>query len=350
MLVHAWSSRFAVVGLCALLPGCGGSSHGKGEPESLGECDERAARKLRVGADGKIEYAGQAILNASCASGECHDSTASSQARHSAPEGVNFDLEPARVLSADDPDSTLSAGLHVDAKALETLRVNQERVYELRDQLWERVQDGTMPPRDDAGMQHRKAIAGRGVLVTDSTSCEPEKDDAAPIVDAKTQEMLRNWLACGAPLVESSDRAVRVSVLGQDPAGMPGTVGQQMPVCTVSCDDPLAFDALYAAVFAPFCTVGCHEPAGIAPALDLSNADVAYDSLLNSTGSSEDCNAKPEALVVPKSASMSYLIAKMGGSDISSLKLCGGAEPFGQPKLDCGVRQVAAWITHGAKR
>lgn len=320
--------------------------------DDLGKCDEAKARTLVINGEGQALYAGQAVINRSCAAGQCHASGAKGTARQGVPKGLDFDLQPAPVVAADAENGVASGGARVDSKALSNLRRNQRLVFDERDEIWSQIEDGLMPP-DGVGADYRKAVPGADVVVEGNT-CKRGDQALKPISGSETKQIVRNWLACGAPVVEVSNAAIPINVLTKEPAGNPGTVGQQMPFCQ-DCDAPITFDQLYANVLAPSCVAGCHTSGGIAPpdtydGFDLSDIDVAYASLTGNDkqGGSEDCNTPPAALVVPGDPAASYLVAKMGGSATSSLTLCGSVMPFGQQVLECGVRQVIKWIEEGA--
>ena len=319
--------------------------------EDLGKCDETKARALVVNGEGQALYAGQAVMNRSCAAGQCHASAATGSQRQGVPKDLDFDLQPAPIVASGTKGGVASGSAQVDAKALSTLRKNQRLVFDLRDDIWEQITDGLMPP-DGVGADYRKAEPGYDVTVEGST-CKRGADALKPISAASTKSVVRNWLACGAPVVEVSNAAIPVSVLTQKPEGRPGTVGQQMPFCQ-DCDAPITFDQLYANVLQT-CVAGCHTSGGSASpdgydGFDLTDIDTAYASLTKAgaTGGSEACNTDPAPLIVPGDPAASYLVAKMGGSADSPLSLCGVSMPFGQPVLDCGVRQMIKWIEEGA--
>lgn len=328
--------------------------------EDLGKCDEAKARSLVVNGEGQVLYAGQAIINRSCAAGQCHSSGATGDTRQGVPKGLDFNLEPAPVVPAgtkEAKNAVDSNGVLVDAKGLATLRKNQRKVFDERDDIWEQIDSKLMPP-DGVGADFRNAEPGADIAVdTKTAACTRGSKALNPISSGATRSIVRNWLACGAPVVEVSDESVSVSTLKQDPAGKPGTVGQQAPFCQ-DCEAPITFDELYTNVFKG-CVAGCHTPGGIADpksydGFDLTDVDIAYDSLTGkgALGGSDDCNKSDVPLVKKGDAKGSYIIAKMGGATLSpaltDLALCGSSMPLGQPVLDCGVRQIATWINAGA--
>ncbi len=340
-----WPAWSAVVALLSVLgAGC----------DDLGKCDKDKARTLVVNGEGQALYAGQSILNISCAAGQCHSSGAKGAQRQGVPKDLDFDLQPAPAVSATSDEGVPSGSMQVNAKALAKLRRNQRLVFDRRDEIWDQIKDRLMPP-EGVGAAFRKAVPGYDVTV-DGARCKRGSDALGAISTKGTRTIVRNWLACGAPVVELSNNAVPVSVLTQTPAGRPGTVGQQMPFCQ-DCEAPITFDQLYANVLGQTCVAGCHTAGGIAPpgdyeGFDLSDPQIAYESLTKkgATGGSDDCNMPGAPLVVPGDPAASYLVAKMGGGAASPLSVCDGIMPFGQLPLECGVQQVITWIKEGAPK
>lgn len=314
--------------------GCG-SDLGKCDPNDLNN-----ARTVVVNGEGQAIYAGQAVLNDSCAAGRCHSSSAKGAARLGAPAGLDFDLEPAPVVPAG-PGGMASVGLILDSVALSRLRSHQRIVFDEREEIWEQVDDGLMPP-DGVGEAYRRVTLGRKPVVS-GTTCARGTEEVSPIGTSSTKAILRQWLACGAPVVEASNAAIAASELRKSPAGIPGTVGQQMPFCE-SCDGPTTFGQIYDNVLEPSCVV-CHNAKIKLGNLDLEGAEVAYDALTMTSGQTMNCKVP---FVVPQKPEESYIIAKMGGSDISKLPLCGSPMPQGSPPLSCGLQQLARWIKDGA--
>jgi hypothetical protein len=151
----------------ALLAGCGHSA-----PVGT-ECDELAARLpfYRV-TDGQPAYSGQALLLDACAS--CHAEGLIE--RHGAPADASYD---ARLVIA-----TGEEGIE---QARRLFRI-QGAIFRARDAIYGHVLDGVMPP--EGFVPSRSGYAAR-----DGTPMPGARDPAGI-------EMLRNWLACGAPVVE----------------------------------------------------------------------------------------------------------------------------------------------------
>lgn len=166
--VAAWLSL-------ALVAGCA---------PDLGACDMPAARTVVYGVDdGAPAYAGQALIQASCGNGAfCHAELASD--RFGAPAGLDFDL--ALAMTADETDR---------------LRRGQHDAYQWRHEILQQVDDGAMPPGTTG-----KQVAALGI---------PYRD--LPALDSSAgREILRNWLACGVPVVErtAQDRPASTVAVG----------------------------------------------------------------------------------------------------------------------------------------
>lgn len=155
-------------------------------PRCPGQCDEAAARTVVYDASGNLPlYAGQALLLQTCAgSGSyCHATDASD--RFGAPGEMNFDLIP--LTSAEEEGRR------------ETLALTHTLVFEQRDAIWGQLVAGVMPP-GEVGREHVDADFG---YVLDPLA--PETDVVLAQLDtAEGREILRNWLACGAPIVEQT--------------------------------------------------------------------------------------------------------------------------------------------------
>jgi hypothetical protein len=128
----------------------------------FGDCD---MAKLGGGSSSAPKpFDGQLLLQSSCAGGNCHSSSARGALRKGAPAGLNFDVVPASTA-----DKDLSMARH-----------NSGVVSNHSGEIWEQVNDGTMPPPKPAGSG---ALSG------------------------SDKDTLRNWLACGAPVVEVPNSA-----------------------------------------------------------------------------------------------------------------------------------------------
>jgi hypothetical protein len=138
--------------------------------QELGECNDDAARQLVYSSSGLVATKGQALLHDSCGQGTfCHSGQAARGARLGAPRGLDLDVLP-------------------QPKSL-------DRIVEMRDQIWQQVESGLMPPKNHA--------VGNGKWSFD-VERHPEAAELAPLSSAESKTALRNWLACGAPSVTST--------------------------------------------------------------------------------------------------------------------------------------------------
>jgi len=181
-------------------------------PPQTGECDESAARSVVYADDalGQPAYAGQALINRSCGAGAfCHSEGASD--RLGAPFGMDFDLS-----------------LASDAESSERLRRAQAEVHRLGRWVLLEVQQETMPPGE----------VGAGV-----EAAGPQYRDLPALHSPEGEETLRNWLACGSPVVErtSADRPAGVAPVGAivaaRPTVPPGGCTGGLTDCAGTCVD-----------------------------------------------------------------------------------------------------------------
>lgn len=153
----------------------------------LGACDEAEARRIVFTDDeaGSPAYAGQALIHQSCGEGAfCHSPDIPAADRYGAPAGLDFDLS-----------------LATDAPSVERLRRGQLELYRHRELAMRTVERGTMPP------------SGVGREVVDAAT----RYRNLPAIDTpEGRAILRNWLACGAPVVErtAEDRPADVAPVG----------------------------------------------------------------------------------------------------------------------------------------
>jgi hypothetical protein len=161
--------------------------------------------------------------------------------------------------------------------------------------------------------------------------------------------IVRNWLACGAPVIENTDSAV-----GPLP-GTSCTTGSTLGhagVCVYRIVQPPVppeqnWASIYNDVIYPFCGAACHgdgtpnfvEESG----LDLSSQQLAYDSLVNQDAKGEDCEGEG-TLIIPGDGQGSLFVQKM-----SPDPTCGDPMPTGATRIPEEVLAVIrAWIDSGA--
>lgn len=296
--------------------------------EDVGSCDDPVeARDTVLVGNGSVQYAGQAIMNQSCANGSCHASGASGESRSGAPKHLNFDLRPAKS-SGEDENPAGERIAKIDDEDLAGLRRRQQRVVDERDVIWEQVKKNLMPP-DGAFAALRELT--KLFDTEEGDVCTASKESFDPITSSKSKEVLRNWLACGAPIVETNSELVEKRTAG--------TVGYQYPVCGGGEIDISSIEDVQTRIFGEYCS-GCH-PSVNDP--DLSDADMSFASLVEDD--SEACDGKP--FVTPGDVEKSYLIDLLTKEEPG----CHRRMPDGgDPLSEAEIQAVADWIEAGAKR
>lgn len=300
-----------IASFAALLLGCG---------PDLGVCDEPAAEAV-VYDDGVPAFEGQALVIQSCGSGGfCHSEGIEADERRGAPRGMDLDLR----LAAQSPD--------VDEAELERLARAQQNVYYHRELVFESVESGRMPP--DA---------------TDVPIGRPEyqrvpegmrEGPALPsIASDEGLRVFRNWLACGAPVVERTlPRA----------DGNDNSVGETVATIETTPVEP-TWGAIYDRIVARSCAfVLCHDAETAAGALDLSTPAIAHAALL-SPAAGRLCGPTGATRVVPGDPEASLLIHKLRGVAPEG-RLCGSRMPSAGSHLSASrVETLEAWIRDGAR-
>jgi hypothetical protein len=316
--------------------------------EDVGNCYEGDMKgghdTVLVG--GHVEFGGQAILNKACATG-CHSSKAEGDDRHGAPAGLDFDLEPIDATGLDTEENMNGRPFAVLAPdVVNGLRARQRKVFSERNRIWQQVRDGLMPP--DGRFDGFRLFT---TMITDSAEASPcTRGTALKDLESKpVQDVLRNWLACQAPIVESYGGPVEVD-------GTAGTAGYQYLECSGAppgdggagdggeMPAAVSFQDIYDGVLTDATCTGCHPV--VDDTIDFSSADKAFDELVN--GASAACGDR--AYVVPGDPDGSFLI------DLISLdKPCPGKPsvqrmPLGSELSNAQIQQVRAWIEAGALR
>ncbi len=303
----------------------------------LGECNDPAQGRVPVLVGTEVMYAGQAIIVKSCAAGSCHTAMTTPDNRCGVPRGLDFDISPA--IAKPDADGGVA---RISAEDMAQLRKHQRKVFDERHLIWEQVEKDLMPP-DGLGESYRRASAGSLIDVSSGDCLATGK--LAPITDKQTRELLRNWLACGSPIVEANVESLT------KPVG--GTVGDQFPACG-PIEDP-TFENLYEVVLNTTCVAGCHEPDGSGGAedFDLSSPSVAYANLMGKDGKGmapTDCPTNDNPMITPNKPEESYFFAKVGGGgDEAGKSICGFLMPLGFDGLPpASLDLVQRWIEAGA--
>lgn len=254
----------------------------------LGECDRQAAQQLVYGPGGQVATKGQALIHESCGQAAfCHSAGAETTQRKGAPHGMNFDMLPSPRGVSD--------------------------ILDLREDSWEQIDEGMMPPK---GWQVGSS------LWTYSRARRMDEPRLPNIHSREGKAIVRNWLACGAPVVAESKVP--------DWAQATGTL------------DPI-WGEIHSKLIVPRCALSsCHGKAGASSSgqLDLADACAAREALLS--GKSSTCNT---VRVVPGDA-RSMLIDKI----TNDAPTCGALRmPTDAPLADYEVEAIRKWIVDGAK-
>jgi mono/diheme cytochrome c family protein len=286
------------------------------EPD-LGTCDMQAATSVvyRADADGTPFYAGQAIVQDSC-SGYCHAASAVGDLRNGAPHGLNFDVAPLTAQSPAGSDGVLRDGI---------AKVRDEAA-----DMYGQIEDGDMPP-GKVGMRTVPIYK-----VVPSAEHPDGKANLPTISEAAGKATVRNWLACGAPVisaVQGAPLATAVSTIdkSQVVAAMPTT-----PSGT-------GFADIYTGILMASCA-SCHQPGGPFQALDLSSQTAAYTNLVGKDASTAGLCGGKGKYVVPGDCENSILYQKLQPSP-----KCGTQMPMGgNPLSAAAIKSVCDWIKAGA--
>lgn len=321
---------------CALMLAVAGCT------DDVGECfkDGKQGHDT-VFTGGHVEFGGQAIINRACATG-CHSSKAKGEARQGAPAGLDFDLEPVDgtgVESGTTQQGNTFGKLEQDD--INGLRERQRKVFSERNLIWQQVKDGLMPPGGQ--FSTFKKITSM-ILDTDEKSPCMRGAALKDIENKATQDILRNWLACQAPIVESYGGPASVD-------GVDGTAGYQYLECSGSqpmgdggMGNAVTFETVYDTVLTDATCVGCHP--SVDKSIDLSTVDIAYMNLVEDTSS--QCDDKP--FVKAGDPDNSFLVDlvsldKPCTSDPSIQRM-----PVGSKLSNSQIQVIRDWIEGGALR
>ncbi len=259
--------------------------------DDLGKCDPQAASEVVYSSQGLAATKGQALVHDSCGQGVfCHSAAATRAARYGAPAGMNFDTLPSPL--------------------------GWPNIIDRRDAIWKAVRNGTMPPGSIGQRKLGHTVWTVDIGLSKQAPQLPEMSTTAG------KAVLRNWLACGAPIVA----ATRVPSWAQ-PSVLDGDGG---------ASGPPDWSEIFNDVVKPSCaTSGCHD---VSSSGHLSMVDEcsAYNHLLEPGL----CGVKR---LIPGDSS-SLLVSKLSASKPS----CGGVMPPTGLLPSAVVNQIAAWVETGA--
>jgi len=324
--------------LASCLFGLLGSATLAGCPANVGSnCDLGRARQVAYAADGMPAYEGQALLIASCGGASyCHTQTPGAP-RFGAPGDLVFDVLP--IDGATD-----------DEQAQRRLLRATRSAYRHRDGIYASVLTATMPPVGRPPVPDLRAAATAFVRARDGSDLPTVQSDEG-------REILRNWLACGTPVVERTSPPSTAPTC-DDNGDCPITgVCEEVATGAMSRECPPVGDLVgprptspeptwppnFGNVIRPSCAiVGCHVGASAANMLDLSNAEDAYIAL-TTRDSSATCGTAP--YVMPGDPSASAFVDKLQ----PTLTLCAGSSRMPPSGLSADtVAVIEEWVMRGA--
>lgn len=305
-----------------------------------GTCDDATrAVAFRVACTPAPQYAGQALVNGTCAGGYCHSSNAVNDAsrpqvdqrdlRHGVPRGFDFDLEYPTTPAE-----------------LERLREHQARMYEERGRLFDAVASEKMPP---APLQVPGGTDFDPLHEVHGTFADTHED--LPALDTpEGRAILRAWLLCGVPVVERTE-------IGSE--AVPGTpVGDVLDA--LLCPVEPTFDSIFDNVLRSKCaTSSCHgasPPTGNMQ-FDPDDADLTHASLVGVLAMGSECGGTGRTRVLAGDPDNSLLVQKLEGDTSTPAPalddaVCGSRMPEGGP-YDVPAQAIQAirdWIAGGALR
>lgn len=251
--------------------------------DDLGTCDTAAAHELVYGQNGLVATKGQALMHDSCGSAAfCHAANAEGTNRYGAPKGLNFDTLP--------------------------LPTHWPEIVAHRGSIWSTVKDGTMPPEG----------VGQRALSTNDWAFDPERSANAarlkPLTSRESKAALRNWLACGAPVVTATE----VPVWARPDSDAGGLT---------------EWSEIFAQIMVPKCaSAGCHNTPAAGGLVLLEECE-AYEQLL----APSLCGDKPR--LVPGDGE-SYLLDKLE----SKSPACGAPMPPSSSLPAGELLAIRTWV------
>jgi hypothetical protein len=332
---RTWSSLFALAVLT-------GSSALSGCPATVGDVctadDLTRARRVAYSSDGLPAYEGQALVITSCGGASyCHTQTPAGPTvpRFGAPADLDFD--PLLVEGAADETAA-------QARLLAAIG----SIHRHRDAVYASVVSGFMPPagRPPVPDLREAAAAYRTYAGAADTTGTPLPGIQTPEGEA----ILRNWLACGSPVVERTAEPATVLPCTQNSdcevtRACDLDLGECRPVGDVVPRRATAltptWSSIHANVIRPSCaTTGCHIGASSFNGLDLSSRDAAYEALITRDATA-GCGMR--SYVSAGDPSASVLIDKL-----AEVPSCGGRMPPSGLSAET-VAVITQWVMDGAR-
>jgi hypothetical protein len=295
------------------------------EPE-LGPCDSSTVRRLVFDEGGGQVYEGQALMISSCGfGGFCHSSNIDAEDRHGAPYGMEYDV---RLIFAEGDDEEVSAA---------RLRRNWEAAFAHRRAIWGSVGRGQMPIRGAEGISVSDA-APEYVWMDPRTDMPVE----IPTLDSPDgRETLRNWLACGLPIVSRSEPSMATTP--------PPALGDTVPPYEVTPLEPRWADIYERMISRRCASAPCHGSAREGE-LQLDDPATALSNLVGMVSRGDDCMSGGAMLIAPGDPDHSLLVNKLEGHDANGEVICGRSMPVGGSRVsDASMASIRQWIMEGAR-
>ncbi|MBW1761111.1 MAG: hypothetical protein JRI98_04750 [Deltaproteobacteria bacterium] len=314
--------------------------------------------------DGLPMYEGQALVQSTCGDGAfCHAPAAVGADRIGVPAGLNFDVGLACTVPFDNCDDQ---GLPY-AERLDRLYGNQNQINTWAEGMIQEMRAGAMPPGE----------AGRSVRNNTPWLRKSDGSELPPIESGDAQEIVRNWLACQAPVIARTE-APPSEALQLEPCQ---SVDNE--ICIYNgpegdLPDPVWSDIYWSLMFTQ-CVI-CHGPsngnnnaddpnpnnpfttgeipggadANALAALDLSGANTmdtttwpneSWAAVVNALTFDQGLCADDGTIVIPNNPTESIMIEKL-----RAMQTCGDSMPPGgsQTISDPLIQVVVDWINMGA--
>ena len=321
--------------------------------------------------DGLPMYEGQALVQSTCGDGSfCHAPAAVGADRIGVPAGLNFDVDLACTDQSQDATCTQPidscAGGQSDTaycKRLTGLHNNQNQINTWAEGMIQEMRAGAMPPGE----------AGRSVRNNTPWLRKSDGSELPPIDSAEAQEIVRNWLACQAPVIARTELAPSTELELEPCQSVDDEIciynGPQEPP-----PEPVWSEIYWSIIFTRCVT--CHGPAnattddpnpdnplgGDIPggasqdaveALDLTGSDKANTTNWPTESWSAVVDASAYTggicngfgiLVVPFDSPSSIMIQKLRGT-----QTCGTEMPPAQMISETLIQIVEEWVALGAE-
>jgi len=324
--------------------------------------------------DGLPMYEGQALVQSTCGDGSfCHAPVAVGADRLGVPAGLNFDVALACTDQTEDPSCAQPIESCEGAQTesayctrLRGLHDNQNQVNNWAEGMIQEIRSGTMPP-GAAGQRVRNNTP----WIRTPDPDRPGRSDELPSIDSdEGREVVRNWLACQAPVIARTE--------------IPPSAALELQPCQ-SVDEEICiyggpgelpapvWDEIYFGIMFTECLI-CHAPAngnidqnpnnsqgGVIPggasplglaALDMSGVDLmdtsnwasdSYPAVVDALAADPGECAGFGTIVVPFNSAGSIMVQKM-----RNMQTCGDRMPLGGSIGEARIEVVEEWIDLGA--